>query len=83
MLSSIFGSKGAFQSLTFWGVVGTLASTLVGHFDPSLLSPNVATGLQVTGTAIAVLGLRRAHNKTVASIAELASQLAARGGSRQ
>jgi hypothetical protein len=76
MLSSIFGSKGAFKSLTFWGVAGTLASTLVGHYDPSLVPTNVATGLQIAGTAIAVLGLRRAHSKTVSEIADLISQLA-------
>lgn len=76
MLSSIFGPKGAFKSLTFWGVIGALGGTLVQSFDPSVLPGQVESGLQIAGTAIAVLGLRKAHNKAVAQVADLIGQLA-------
>ena len=75
MLKGIFGSHGAFKSLTFWGVVGVLSGTVVGHFEPSLLPANVDAGLQVAGTVAAVLGLRRSSNKTVAEIAKLVEGL--------
>ncbi len=77
MLKSIFGPTGAFKSWTFWGLVGTLTGTIVGHFDPSV-SPAITSGVQVGGLVVTALGLRRAHNKTVAAIANLIAELAER-----
>lgn len=75
MLKGIFGSQGAFKSLTFWGVVGALSGTVVGHFEPSLLPANIDAGLQVAGTVVAVLGLRRSNSKAVAEVAKLVESL--------
>lgn len=66
-----------FKSLTIWGAVGAIASTLVGHFDPAALSPTATTILQSAGTFVSVLGLRNAHAKGVAAVAEAIAQLAA------
>lgn len=76
MLSTIFGSKGAFKSLTFWGVLGAVTGTVVQHFEPTILPEQVNTGLQIAGLAITALGLRKAQNQTVAHVAELIGQLA-------
>lgn len=75
MLSSIFGSKGAFKSLTFWGVLGAVTGTVVQHFQSTILPEQVNQGLQIAGLAVTALGLRKAHNKTVAQVAELIGQL--------
>lgn len=65
-----------FKSLTVWGAVGAVGSLLVGHYDPSALSPNVQTALTGVSALISVLGLRNAHAKSVAEIASLVQQLA-------
>lgn len=78
MLKGIFGSQGAFKSLTFWGVMGAVSGTLVGHFEPSILPHNVDAGLQLAGTVTAILGLRRSSSKAVAEIAKLVESLNAR-----
>lgn len=75
MLQGIFGSKGAFRSLTFWGVAGALSGTLVGNFQPEFLPQSIDTGLQIAGTVAAVLGLRRSSTKAVAEIAKLVESL--------
>jgi hypothetical protein len=77
MLKSIFGPTGVFKSLTFYGVVTALTGVVVGHYDPNV-SPAVANGVQIAGLVVTTLGLRRAHNKAVAEIADLITQLAAR-----
>jgi hypothetical protein len=68
-----------FKSLTVWGALGAVSSVLVGHFDPSALSPNAALLLTGASTLVSVLGLRNAHAKAVAQIADLVQQLAAKG----
>lgn len=78
MLKSIFGSKGAFQSLTFWGVFGALAGTLAANFQPDVLPAQVESGLQILGTVTAVLGLRKSNTKAVAEVAKLVEELAAK-----
>lgn len=75
MLQGIFGPKGAFQSLTFWGVAGALLGTLVGHYDPNI-SPAVYQGMQLAGAVTAVLGLRRSNTKAIREIAGLVEDLA-------
>lgn len=67
-----------FKSLTIWGVLGVVVSTLVSHFDPSALSGNATMILQGASTLVGVLGLRNAHAKAVQEIADLVQQLAAK-----
>lgn len=67
-----------FKSLTFWGALGAVTSTLIGHFDPTALSPTATTVLQTAGSFVTILGLRNAHAKAVAAIAETITQLAAK-----
>jgi hypothetical protein len=82
MFKTIFGSKGAFKSMTFWGLFGTLGASLVGHFDPSL-APGFAQAVGVAGVAVTVLGLRKAKTDAVREIADLIAGLGAKasGGS--
>lgn len=68
-----------FKSLTIWGALGAIGSLLVGHFDPSALSPNASLVLTGASTLVSVLGLRNSHAKAVAEIANLVQQLAAKG----
>lgn len=80
MLKNIFGRDGAFRSWTFYGVVGGVLSSLVGHFEPGVLSAGQVAGLQVASLAVTALGLRRSQTKAVAELAELVQDLAAKTG---
>lgn len=71
-----------FKSLTIWGALGAVGSVLVGHFDPSALSPNAALILGAAGTLVSVLGLRNAHAKAVAQLAATIEQLAQKSAGR-
>jgi hypothetical protein len=67
-----------FKSLTVWGVVAVVVPMLVNAFDPHALSPVASQVLQACGALVGVLGLRNAHAKTVAAVADLVQQLAAK-----
>jgi hypothetical protein len=66
------------KSLTVWGVIGVVIPMLVNAFDPGALSPVASQVLQACGALVGVLGLRNAHAKSVAAIADLVQQLAAK-----
>jgi hypothetical protein len=67
-----------FKSLTIWGTIQALWPLLVAAFDPHALSPMATTALSSLGILIGALGLRNAHAKGVATIADLVQQLAAK-----
>lgn len=65
-----------FKSLTVGGAVAAIGATLVGHFDPSALSPTAQTIAQAVGVLVGVLGLRNAQAKAVAELAKTLEALA-------
>lgn len=67
-----------FKSVTIWGVFGAIIPLLANAFDPGGLSPTVSTLLQALGVLVGALGLRNAHAKAVAEMADLVTQLAAK-----
>lgn len=67
-----------FRSLTIWGVVPVVGTMLLQAFDPGALSTTATTALQAVGVLVSVLGLRNAHAKGVAAVADLVTQLAAK-----
>lgn len=52
-----------FRSLTVQGALVATGTYLVGHLDPTALSPTLQTILQVGGALWSVLGLRNAIAK--------------------
>lgn len=67
-----------FRSLTIWGVIGALFPMLLNTFDPGALSGTAQTVLMSCGVLVSALGLRNAHAKGVAAVADLVSQLASK-----
>ena len=67
-----------FKSLTVGGAVAAIGAALIGHFDPSALSPTASTVVQAAGILVSVLGLRNAHAKGVAELAKTLEGLAAK-----
>jgi len=67
-----------FKSLTIWGVIAVVIPMLVNAFDPHALSPVATQVLQACGALVSVVGLRNAHAKGVAAVADLVQQLAAK-----
>lgn len=67
-----------FKSLTVAGAVAAIGATLVGHFDPSALSPTAQTIAQGVGVLVSVLGLRNAQAKAVAEVAKTIEALVAK-----
>lgn len=67
-----------FKSLTILGVLGVVCTMLVQAFDPGALSTTATTALQACGILVSALGLRNAHAKGVAQVADLVQQLAAK-----
>jgi len=59
-----------FKSLTIAGAVAGLGATLVGHFDPTALSPGATLGLQAFGALLGTIGIRNAVAKAAAGIIE-------------
>lgn len=67
-----------FRSLTVGGAVAAIGATLLGHFEPSALSPTAQTIIQGAGVLVGVLGLRNAQAKTVTELAKVIEELSRR-----
>jgi hypothetical protein len=79
----VFGSKGAFRSMTFHGVWLTVAGVIVGHFSPHMIADAagqaaIGNAAALVGGAVTVLGLRKSKSDVVREVSELLGQLGER-----